>query len=38
MDKTEAMTFNIERNHGLYDKAGKSAVTQQRMTSAYASV
>jgi len=23
MDKTEAMTFNIEKNHGLYDKAGK---------------
>ena len=21
MDKTEAMTFEIEKNHGLYDKA-----------------
>ena len=23
IDKTEAMTFNIEKNHGLYHKAGK---------------
>jgi len=23
MDKTESMTFEIEKNHGLYDKADK---------------